>query len=45
MLFFENPPRPYEAVAKELQLARGSIGFTRRSCLDKLKKRLESLGI
>jgi RNA polymerase sigma factor (sigma-70 family) len=44
MLFFEIPPRPYEEVAKELHLARGSIGFTRRSCLDKLKERLESRG-
>jgi RNA polymerase sigma factor (sigma-70 family) len=44
MLFFETPPRPYEEVAKELHLARGSIGFLRRSCLDKLKERLESRG-
>jgi RNA polymerase sigma factor (sigma-70 family) len=45
MLFFETPPRPYEEVAKELHLARGSIGFMRRSCLDKLKERLQSLGL
>jgi RNA polymerase sigma factor (sigma-70 family) len=44
MLFFEIPPRPYEDVAKELKLAQGSIGFTRRSCLDKLRERLETLG-
>jgi RNA polymerase sigma factor (sigma-70 family) len=44
MLFFETPPRPYEQVAKELRLAQGSIGFTRRSCLDKLRERLEKLG-
>jgi RNA polymerase sigma factor (sigma-70 family) len=44
MLFFENPPRPYEQVAKELKLAQGSIGFTRRNCLEKLKERLEVLG-
>jgi RNA polymerase sigma factor (sigma-70 family) len=44
MLFFENPPRPYEEVAKELKLATGSIGFTRRSCLQKLRERLEMLG-
>jgi RNA polymerase sigma factor (sigma-70 family) len=44
MLFFEIPPRPYEEVAKELKLALGSIGFTRRSCLEKLKERLENLG-
>jgi RNA polymerase sigma factor (sigma-70 family) len=44
MLFFENPPRPYEQVAKQLRLATGSIGFTRRNCLDKLRERLEKLG-
>jgi RNA polymerase sigma factor (sigma-70 family) len=43
MLFFETPALPYEEVAKKLQLARGSIGFTRRNCLDKLRERLESL--
>ena len=44
MLFFETPPRPYEHVAKELKLAQGSIGFTRRNCLEKLKERLGVLG-
>ena len=44
MLFLEDPPRPYEEVAKELKLATGSIGFTRRSCLHKLRERLEILG-
>lgn len=44
MLFFESPPRPYEEVARELKLAQGSIGFTRRNCLEKLKERLETLG-
>jgi RNA polymerase sigma factor (sigma-70 family) len=44
MLFFETPPRPYEEIAKALRLARGSIGFVRRNCLDKLKERLEDLG-
>jgi RNA polymerase sigma factor (sigma-70 family) len=44
MLFFETPPRPYEEVARELKLAQGSIGFTRRNCLEKLKERLEVLG-
>jgi len=37
MLFFEHPPRPYEAVALELGLAEGSIGFIRGRCLAKLK--------
>ena len=44
MLFFEMPVRPYQQVAKELELAAGSIGFIRRRCLDKLKERLEQLG-
>jgi RNA polymerase sigma factor (sigma-70 family) len=44
MLFFESPPRAYDDVAKELRLARGSVGFVRRNCLDKLKERLERLG-
>jgi len=44
MLFFETPPRPYDQVAKELRMPRGSVGFARRSCLDKLKERLENLG-
>ncbi len=37
MLFFEQPPRPYEAVARELGLAEGSVGFIRGRCLAKLK--------
>jgi RNA polymerase sigma factor (sigma-70 family) len=44
MLFFEMPVRPYQQVAKELDLAAGSIGFIRRRCLDKLRHRLEHLG-
>ena len=44
MLFFEMPVRPYEQVAKELDLATGSIGFIRRRCLDKLRLRLEKSG-
>ena len=37
MLFFEQPPRPYEAVAKTMGLAIGSIGFIRGRCLKKLR--------
>jgi RNA polymerase sigma factor (sigma-70 family) len=44
MLFFENPPRSYQQVARELGLATGSIGFIRGRCLQKLKKQLEKLG-
>ena len=44
MLFFDFPPTPYDAVAKKLGLARGSIGFIRRRCLDRLKRNLEERG-
>ena len=44
MLFFEIPPRPYDEIAKELHLARGSIGPMRKTCLDRLREQLESLG-
>ena len=44
-LFFESPPRPYQEIAEELGLATGSIGFVRRRCLDKLRQRLEDLGV
>jgi len=44
MLFFENPPRPYQEIARELDLATGSLGFIRGRCLEKLKKQLEKMG-
>lgn len=44
MLFYEQPPRPYLDVAKELGLAEGSIGFIRGRCLEKLKKALDKCG-
>jgi RNA polymerase sigma factor (sigma-70 family) len=44
MLFFENPPRPYNLIATELGLATGSIGFIRGRCLARLKKQLEKKG-
>jgi RNA polymerase sigma factor (sigma-70 family) len=44
MLFYENPPRAYEQVARELDLATGSIGFIRGRCLSKLRKLLENMG-
>lgn len=40
MLFFEEPPRPYEQLAAELGLSTGSIGFIRQRCLERLRKRL-----
>jgi RNA polymerase sigma factor (sigma-70 family) len=45
MLFFEQPPRPYSEVARELGLAKGSIGFIRGRCLAKLGKVLEELDV
>jgi RNA polymerase sigma factor (sigma-70 family) len=44
MLFFEDPPRSYDEVAKQLQLATGSIGFIRGRCLKKLRQILEEKG-
>lgn len=43
-LFFDDPPRPYQDVARELGLAVGSMGFTRGRCLEKLRQALEELG-
>ena len=45
LLFFEDPPVPYERVARRLGLATGSIGLTRARCLKKLKRILESAGV
>jgi DNA-directed RNA polymerase specialized sigma24 family protein len=44
LLFFEHPPKSYDEVAKRLRLAKGSIGFIRGRCLQKLKKLLEQRG-
>lgn len=44
LLFFEQPPLPYEEVAKRLRLAKGSIGFIRGRCLRRLKDILETKG-
>jgi RNA polymerase sigma factor (sigma-70 family) len=38
MLFYEQPPRPYEEIARSLGLAVGSIGFIRGRCLKKLRQ-------
>ncbi len=43
-LFFEQPPVPYEEVARRFNLAKGSIGFIRARCLKKLKQELERRG-
>jgi RNA polymerase sigma factor (sigma-70 family) len=44
MLFFEEPPRPYQQLAAELGLSTGSIGFIRQRCLEKLRKQLDEAG-
>lgn len=44
MLFFENPARPYQEVARSLGLATGSIAFLRGRCLTRLRRRLEKMG-
>jgi RNA polymerase sigma factor (sigma-70 family) len=44
LLFYEQPPIPYEEVAQRMSLATGSIGFIRGRCLRKLQRILESMG-
>lgn len=44
LLFFETPARPYAAVAAELGLAVGSIGFIRQKCIHRLRRHLDELG-
>lgn len=44
-LFLDDPPMPYDELAKELGLATGSIGFNRGRCLEKLRKTLEEMGL
>ncbi len=41
LLYFASPDLSYDEVAKRLKVPRGSLGPTRRRCLDKLKRRLE----
>jgi RNA polymerase sigma factor (sigma-70 family) len=45
LLFFEDPPRPYNEVAEQLGLATGSIGFIRGRCLKRLRAQLEKGGL
>lgn len=45
MLFFEQPSRAYRDVAETLGIAVGSIGFIRQRCLDKMRKKVEELGM
>lgn len=42
-MLFSNDPLPYAEIAKSLGVAIGSLGPTRRRCLDKLRAILEEL--
>ena len=44
LLFFAQPPLPYNDVAARLGMATGSIGFLRARCLKRLQQSLEELG-
>ena len=44
LLFYHQPPIPYQDVAKRLGLATGSIGFIRARCLERLARSLEKAG-
>ncbi|MBV9268318.1 MAG: sigma-70 family RNA polymerase sigma factor [Acidobacteriaceae bacterium] len=44
LLFYSDPPIPYERAAAELGLAKGSMGATRMRCLEKLRKSLDERG-
>jgi len=44
MLFFTTPALPYEEIAVQLGLAKGSIGFIRMRCLKRLRRYLEQKG-
>ena len=44
LLFLETPARPYAEVARELGLARGSIGFPREKCIERLRRQLSKRG-
>jgi DNA-directed RNA polymerase specialized sigma24 family protein len=44
MLFFEDPPRAYESVARKVGVATGSVGFIRGRCLKQLRLALEKKG-
>jgi len=45
MLFYEDPPRAYQDVARTLGLAVGSIGFIRGRCLRQLERLLKAAGL
>lgn len=44
MLFIDSPTRPYDEVARELGVSRGSVSFLRGRCLQRLQRALTSIG-
>ena len=44
MLFYQDPPLPYDEVARQLGIATGSVGFIRGRCLTRLRKQLSKMG-
>jgi hypothetical protein len=44
LLFYEQPPLPYNEVAQRLGLATGSIGFIRGRCLKQMENALLESG-
>jgi RNA polymerase sigma factor (sigma-70 family) len=44
LLFYQQPPLPYDELARRLGLATGSIGFIRGRCLKKLRAQLKAAG-
>ena len=45
LLFYEDPPAPYQTVAERLGLAIGSIGIIRARCLKRLQGILDEVGV
>ena len=45
LLFYEDPPVSYQAIADQLGLAYGSVGFLRARCLRRLQRVLTRAGV
>jgi RNA polymerase sigma factor (sigma-70 family) len=45
LLFYEDPPVPYQTIAGRLGLAAGSVTFLRSRCLRKLEQALDQAGM
>jgi RNA polymerase sigma factor (sigma-70 family) len=42
-LFFKDPPNTYDAIASQLDIPLGSVGPTRKRCLEKLRREIVKL--